>query len=187
MNLSQLAKSDARREEAQYRERHHAALIAAIVCRIWQDRTRIGPSVRQRPPPFSNITETEAWHDFRFRAEERKGAESPLPHCVHCGLQASQWVHVPWGNCSSPSPSHEEGVALFAARTCNEVVPAHKEFLRARQTPVPLICIVSWVLACTVPGTRYMLHLEREARDWSTYNEYSYRIILLLLYVYCTR
>ena len=33
-----------------------------------------------------------------------------------------------------------------------------------------------------------MLHLEREARDWSTYNEYSYRIILLLLlYVYCSR
>ena len=26
-----------------------------------------------------------------------------------------------------------------------------------------------------------MLHLEREARDWSTYNEYWYRIILLLL------
>ena len=38
----------------------------------------------------------------------------------------------------------------------------------ARQTPVPLICIVCWALACTVPGTRYMLHLEREARDWST-------------------
>ena len=52
--------------------RHHAALIAAIVCRIWQDRTRIGPSVRQRPPRFSNISETEAWHDFRCRAEERK-------------------------------------------------------------------------------------------------------------------
>ena len=33
-----------------------------------------------------------------------------------------------------------------------------------------------------------MLHLKREARDWSTYNEYSYRIILLLLlYVYCSR
>ena len=54
------------------RERHHAALIAATVCRIWQDRTRLGPSVRQRPPRFSNITETEAWHDFRCRAEERK-------------------------------------------------------------------------------------------------------------------
>ena len=26
-----------------------------------------------------------------------------------------------------------EGVALLVARTCNEVVPAHKEFLRARQ------------------------------------------------------
>ena len=25
----------------------------------------------------------------------------------------------------------------------------------ARQTPVPLICIVCWVLACTAPGTRY--------------------------------
>ena len=45
VNLSQLAESDARQEEAQHRERHHAALIAAIVCRIWQDRTRIGPSV----------------------------------------------------------------------------------------------------------------------------------------------
>ena len=42
----------------------------AIVCRICQDRTRIGPSVRQRPPCFSNISDTEAWHDFRCRAEE---------------------------------------------------------------------------------------------------------------------
>ena len=72
VNLSQLAESDARLEEAQHRERHHAALIAAIVFRIWQDRTRIGPSVRQRPRRFSNITETEAWRDVRCRAEERK-------------------------------------------------------------------------------------------------------------------
>ena len=102
---------------------------------------------------------------------------------------ASQWVHVPWENCASPSPpSHEEGVALLVAHTCNEVVFGHKEFLRGRQSPVPLICIVCWVLACTVPGARVMLHLERDARDWCTYNEYSYRIILvLLLYVYCSR
>ena len=58
MNLSQLAESDARREEAQLRVRHHAALIAGIACRIWQGRTRIGPSVRQRPRRFSNITES---------------------------------------------------------------------------------------------------------------------------------
>ena len=58
MNLSQLAESGARREEAQLRVRHHAALIAGIICRIWQGRTRIGPSVRQRPPRFSNITES---------------------------------------------------------------------------------------------------------------------------------
>ena len=42
MNLSQLAESDARREEAQLRVRHHAALIAGIVCRIWQGRTQGG-------------------------------------------------------------------------------------------------------------------------------------------------
>ena len=70
VNFSQLAESDAGGEEAQRRERHHAALMAAIVCRIWQDRSRIGPSVRQQLPRFSNITEAEAWYDFRFRAEE---------------------------------------------------------------------------------------------------------------------
>ena len=70
ITFPQLAESDARGEEAQRRERHHAALIAAIVCRIWQDRTRLGPSVRQQPPRFPNITETEAWHDLRFRADE---------------------------------------------------------------------------------------------------------------------
>ena len=70
MNSPQLACWDARGEEAQRRERHHAILIAAIVCHVWQDRTRLGPSVRQQPPRFSKITETETWHDFRFRAEE---------------------------------------------------------------------------------------------------------------------
>ena len=70
MNFPQLAEPDAVGQEAQRRERHHTALIAAIVYRIWQDRSRLGPSVRQQPPRFSNITETEAWHDFRFRAEE---------------------------------------------------------------------------------------------------------------------
>ena len=129
VNLSQMAESDARPEEAQHRERHHAALIAAVGCRIWQDRTRIGPSVRQRLPRFSNITETEAWHDFRFRAEE--GAETPQAYTTACTADstqggASQWVHVPWGNCASPSPSHEEGVALLVKRTFNEVVSAHK-------------------------------------------------------------
>ena len=46
--------------------------------------------------------------------------------------------------------------------------------------------LVSMSTRPDIPGT---LHLEREARDWSTYNEYSHRIILLLLllYVYCSR
>ena len=160
MNRSQLAESDARREEAQLRERHHAALIAAIVRRIWQGRTRIGPSVRQRPPRFSNITKTGAWRHFRCGAEEERKLLCPKPlralRIPRRVSGASQWVHVPWGLCASPSPpSQKEGVALLVARTCNEVVPAHKEFLRARQTPVPLICVVCWVLARTAPGTRY--------------------------------
>ena len=156
MNLSQLAESDAHREEAQHRERHHAALIAAIVCRIWQDRTRIGPSVRQQPPRFSDITETEAWHYFRFRAEERKLlCLKPLR-----ALRIPRRVVLRGGSrfhgetAPSPSPPHEEGVALLIARTRDDVVPAHKEFLRAKQTHVPLICIVCWMLASTVPDTR---------------------------------
>ena len=158
MNLSQLAESDARREEAQHRERHHAALIAAIVCRIGQDRTRIGPSVRQRLPRFSNITDTKSWHDFRCRAKERKFlCPKPLR-----ALRIPRRVVLRSGSTFHGEtalrlpPSLKECVALLVARTtCNEGVPAHKEFLRARQTPVPLICIiVYWVLACTAPGTR---------------------------------
>ena len=92
VNLSQLAESDARREEAQHRERHHVALVAAIVCRIWRDRTRIGPFVRQRPPRFSNITETEAWHDFRYRAEERPLRALRTPRrVVHCSGSTFHW------------------------------------------------------------------------------------------------
>ena len=143
INLPKLAGSAARGEEAQRRERHHAALIAAIVWNIWQDRARLGPSVRQQPPTLKRgMTFGLGQRSFRdFR--------------VHCRFRAGwQRILVPWGNCAS-SPSHEEGVALLVALTCNEVVPAHKEFLRARQTPVPLIRKVCWVLACTVPGTRY--------------------------------
>ena len=44
--------------------------------------------------------------------------------------------------------------------------------------------LVSMSTRPDIPG---MLHLERDARDWSTYNEYLYRIILLLLYVYFSR
>ena len=44
-----------------------------------------------------------------------------------------------------------------------------------------------FVSMSTRPDIPGMLHLEREARDWSTYNEYSCRIILLLLYVCCSR
>ena len=111
MNFPQLAESDARGEEAQRRERRHAALIAAIVRRIWQDGTRIGPSVRQQPPRFSNFTETEAWHDFRL------GQGSFSDFCLHCGFLAG-WCFATdtRSNCASPSPSHEEGVALLVTR-----------------------------------------------------------------------
>ena len=144
VNLSQLAESDARREEAQHRERHHAALIAAIVCRIWQDRTRIGPSVRQRPPRFSHITETGAWRDFRCRAEE--GAETPaLNHCVHCGFHA--------GSCFAVGP-RSMGKLRFAfysvacGRRCSARStyvqcgsPCSRRSFYARDRP-PYLCLV---------------------------------------------
>ena len=46
--------------------------------------------------------------------------------------------------------------------------------------------LVSMSTRPDIPG---MLHREREARDRSMYNEYSHRILLLLLllYVYCSR
>ena len=136
LKFSQLAESDPRAEETPRREQLHAALIAAIVCRIWQDRNRIGPSVRQQLPRFSNITETKAWHDFRFRAEER-GNSSALNRCVHCGF------HAGW--CFAVGPrsmwklrfafSVASGRRCSACSTCTEVVPAHREFLRARDRP----------------------------------------------------
>ena len=159
MNLSQLAESDARREEAQLRVRHRAALIAAIVCRIWQGRTRIGPSVRQRPPRFSNITEsagclhvthqvpgTFADYAFLFFLFSAPGGwvkiKLELPHFHVCIRYMSVFdsTHTP--------------VATAA---------------RAAGTG-----LVSMSTRPDIPG---MLHLEREGRDWSTYNEYSYRVI----------
>ena len=86
---------------------------------------------------------------------------------------ASQWINVPWGNCASPSPLHEGGVALFVARTCNEAVPAHKQVLRAKRTPVPLIGIVCWVFACAVAGTSYAAPGTRGSRL-----EYAQRVLV---------
>ena len=159
MNLSQLAESDARREEAQLRVRHHAALIAGIVCRIRQGRTRIGPSVRQRPPRFSNITEsvgcshvphqvvpgTFVEYAFLFFLFSASGGwviiKLELPHLLPCiRYMCFDSTHAP------------VSTAARAAGTG----------------------LVSMSTRPDIPG---MLHLEREARDWSTYNEYSYRII----------
>ena len=96
-----------------------------------------------------------------FTAEERKLlCPKPLRAADSTQGGASQWVHVPWGNCASPSPSHE-GVALLVARTCNEVVPAHKKFLRARQTPVPLI---RNLLGACMYRTRYQVCCTRNER-----------------------
>ena len=104
MNLSQLAESDARREGAQLRVRHHAALIAGIVCRIWQGRTRIGPSVRQRPPHFSNITESvgclhvphqvvpAARTEVQASCGEKHSTEWRLPIWCHVQPRISSYV-----------------------------------------------------------------------------------------------
>ena len=58
-------------------------------------------------------------------------------------------------------PTLKECVALLVARTtCNEGVPAHREFLRARQTPVLVICILrSSLLGACMYRTRYQVLL----------------------------
>ena len=180
MNVSQLAEPDARRGGAQHRGRHHAALTAVMVCRISQDRTRIGPSVQQHPPRFSNITETEAWHDFRCRAEERKVlCTKPLRALrIPRRVVLRSGFHVPWGTCASPSPSHEEGVALLVARTCNEVVPTHKEFLRATD---PRTSDLYSLLGACMYRTRYQI-----CRTWNERLETGVRTACTrIVYYYC--
>ena len=68
MSFVQLAVSDARGEDAQRKER--VVDCGYRVEDLARDRNRLGPSVPQQPPRFSNVTVTEAWHDFRFRAED---------------------------------------------------------------------------------------------------------------------
>ena len=93
-----------------------------------------------------------------FGVGQRSGNSSALNHCVHGRFHAG-WCFAmgprSMGKLRFAFSSVACGRRLLVARTRNEVVPTHKEILRARQTPVPLISIVCWVLACTVPGTRY--------------------------------
>ena len=42
LNFAMLAE-DGREGEAKDKERMHAALMAAVVCGIWKDRTKLGP------------------------------------------------------------------------------------------------------------------------------------------------
>ena len=162
MNLSQLAESDARREEAHLRVRHHAALIAAIVCRtgkVGLVSVHLCDSGHHASPTSPRL---ERGVTFGVgQRKERKLCPKPLR-----ALRIPRRVVLRSGSTFHGEtalrlpPSLKECFALLVARTtCNEGAPAHKEFLRARQTPVPLICIVCWVLACTAPGTRYFCRL----------------------------
>ena len=80
--FAQLAESDLQGEEAQRRERHHAALVAAVVCNIWKDRTSLGPSVRTLLPRFSDLTDTQSWHEFQMRQEDLPKLLRTRPFCV---------------------------------------------------------------------------------------------------------
>ena len=135
MNLSQLAESDARREEAQLRVRHHAAFIAGIVCRIWQGRTRIGPSVRRRPPRFSNITESVG--------------------CLHVPHQVVPGTFVDYAFLIKLELPHFH------------VCIRYMSCFDSTHAPV--------ATAAGAAGTGLVSMSTRQAQDWSTYNEYSYR------------
>ena len=154
MNLSQLAESDTRREEAQHRERHHAALIAAIVCRtgkVGLVSVHLCDSGHHASPTSPRLE-----RGVTFGVGQRK-ERTLCPKPLRALRRSGSTFHVE--TALRLPPSLKDCVALVVARTkCNEGVPAHKEFLRARQTPVPPICVVCWVLTCTAPGTRYFFY-----------------------------
>ena len=135
--------------------------------------------MRQQPPRCSNITETEAWHDFRFRAEERKLlCPKPLRSlriprrvvlCNGSPFHGETALRLPLRRMQ-----HEEGVALLVA---------HKEFSRARQTPYLWFC--SLLLGACMYRTRCQVcctwnneRLNERLETGSTYNTTSTRIIL---------
>ena len=139
---------------------------------IWQGRTRIGPSVRQRPPRFSNITESVG--------------------CLHAPYQVVPGTFVDYAFLFFLFSASGGWVKIKLELPHFHLCIRYMSCFDSTHAPVSTAAhaagagLVSMSTRPDIPG---MLHLEREARDWSTYNEYSYRIILLLLllYVYCSR
>ena len=133
-NFAQPAASDARGGDTQRRERHYAALIAAIVAtsgKIRLDSVHLCDSSHRASPTSPRLERGMT---------SGLGQKSFRDFCAHCGL------HAEW--CFAVDPRSRGKLRFFsvalgrhcsACDTCNEVVPAHKEFSRAKQTPVPLI------------------------------------------------
>ena len=137
---------------------------------IWQGRTRIGPSVRQRPPRFSKITESVGCLHVPHQVP---GTSVDYAFLFFLFSASGGWVQI---KLELPLTSTYVRYMSYFDSTHAPVATA----ARAAGT--------GFVSMSTRPDIPGMLHLEREARDWSTYNEYSYRIImLLLLCVYCSR
>ena len=91
MNLSQLAESDARREEAHLRVRHHAALIAAIVCRtgkVGLVSVHLCDSGHHASPTSPRLMRCMTLGVGQRSVGQRSGNSSALNHCVHCGFHA---------------------------------------------------------------------------------------------------
>lgn len=71
LSFAQLAESDKQGEEAQRRGRHHAALVAAVVCKTsGKTEQAYCRSICAKLLRFSDLTETQSWNDFRMRRED---------------------------------------------------------------------------------------------------------------------
>ena len=82
VNLSQLAESDARREEAQHRERHHVALISCAASgKIGLVSVNLCDSGHRASPTSPRLK-----RGMTFSVGQRSGNSSALNHCVHCGF-----------------------------------------------------------------------------------------------------
>lgn len=81
-----LAGADSKRsKEEKDKLRTQAALFCVLVCDMRIDRTELPPSVRAEPLSFANVSDTDAWTDFRCR-------KSDLPRLLKVLRVPDNWV-----------------------------------------------------------------------------------------------
>ncbi|CAM9729450.1 unnamed protein product, partial [Pylaiella littoralis] len=59
-------------EDEANRLRHLGAMVVMVVCRIWRDEAELAPTIRGGEPVIDDLTDDEAWANYRFRKPDLK-------------------------------------------------------------------------------------------------------------------